>query len=320
MFDLSKITFRNFQGEADLPLLIRVRESCVEEDQIDISSTLESIPTINELKESFLKDNCDPYKDVLVIVHEEKVIGYARVCWWIENDGTAVFLHVEYLVPKFRSNDLWQSILNWVEQRIKIIANELGAEKKVYGANASTTEGDKTKILIDNNYLKVFSLVEMSLDTSDLVTESISIPRGFILKEVKQNDLRLIWEANNLVYQHRDFISRPTEDYFQYFVNNPNNDFSLWKVAYQEEGIAGFAIGSIKNQNGEIDEASVLPEYRRKSLAHYLLVQVLQELEKKGINQVYLHTNGENVSGALSLYEKVGFKYKKNFVKYRKTF
>ncbi len=320
MFDSKKVSFRTYQGVDDLSLMIAVRAQCVVKDKIDLYSSLESIPTLKELKDLLTNDHCDPATDVLIVEYENKIIGYSRVCWWLENDGTALFLHVEYLVPEFRTTELWQKILDWAEQRIKNISLDVKSDKKMLGANASFTEREKINILLDNEYKKVFSLIEMSLDTSELVSKSLSIPREFALKEIEQNDLKLIWEANNLVYKHRDFISRPKEDDFQDFVNNPNNDFSLWKVAYQEEKIAGFVIGSIKNNRGEIDEVSVLPEYRRKGLAHYLLLQVLLELEKKGINRVYLHTNGENVSGALSLYEKIGFKHKKNFLKYRKIF
>jgi len=319
MVDILKVVFRNYQGEDDLPKLVEVRKSCIKSDQIDPLSTLEAIPTVQELNKSFNEDNCNPFKDVLVIEYENKVIGYAKVCWWIENDGTVVFLHLEYLIPKFREKDLWQKIINWVEQKTKEKSNFIKADSKVFAANASTTEISKTKILIENQYKRVFSLVEMVFeDYKNLDTQSL-LPQGFILKDVEESDLRSIWELNNTVYQDRDFISTPTEENFKIFANNPNNDYSLWKVAHFGEQIAGFVIGSVSKDRGEIEEVSILPGFRRKGLAYSLLNMVLQEFKNKKINKVYLHTNGENVSGARSLYKKIGFRHSKDFVKYRKN-
>lgn len=319
MFDSSKVVFRNYLSEKDLPHLVAVRELCIQHDQIDPLSTLESIPTVQELKNSFNDDNCDPFKDVLVVEYQDKVIGYAKVCWWIENDGTVVFLHLEYLDPEFRQKYLWQKIINWVEQKTKEKATSISASKKVFAANASTTEKDKTKILIENKYRRVFSLVEMVFDDYKILDKSSLLPQGFVLKEVSESDLRSVWELNNIVYQNRDFISQQTEDDFKIFASNSNNDFSLWKVAYFDNEIAGFVIGSVTKNRGEIEEVSILPKYRRKGLAFSLLNMVLQEFENKKIEKVYLHTNGENVSGARSLYKKIGFKHLKDFVKYRKN-
>lgn len=319
MFNIKNIVFRTYKSQADLQSMINVLELCSSKDKVDLSSTLESIPSTSKLKESFVDDHCNPTQDILIVEYEDRVIGYSKVSWWFENDGTALFLHVEYLIPEFRTTELWQMIIDWVENRIKLISSDVKSNNKFFGANASSTEKEKTEILLKNNYKKVFSLVEMIFDDFDNIQEPLKIPDGFSLKDVKDNDLRLIWETNNEVYKNRDYILKPTEEDFRSFANNKNNDFSLWKVAYFGDKIAGFVIGAIKNNRGEIEEVSILPEYRRKGLSYFLLVSVLQEFKNKNINIVYIHTNGENVSGARSLYNKVGFKYNKDFVKYRKS-
>lgn len=319
MFDDKKVNFRRYQGTVDLSLMISVRTQCVSKDEIDLSSTLESIPTVKQLHDLLIDDHCDPANDVLIVEYENIVVGYARVCWWLENDGTALFLHNEYLVPKFRTIALWQRILDWAERRIKNISLYVKSDNKMLGANASSTEKEKTSILLNNGYKKVFSLAEMSFDNYDRSTEPVKLPDGFSLKEVKQEHLRMIWEANNSIYEQRNFIPQQTESDFNNFSNRLSYDFALCKVAYFSNELAGFVIGSTKNNRGEIDEVSILPKYRRKGLARSLLILLLHEFRNKGIQKIYLHTNGENVSGALSLYQNIGFVHYKDFVKYRKT-
>ena len=109
-----------------------------------------------------------------------------------------------------------------------------------------------------------------------------------------------------------------TEEDYQNFSNNPHNDFSLWQVAWHNNEVAAFVLSKIRNGIAEITEVSTIEKFRRQGLAQTLLTNNLKVLKDRGIKIVRLHTNSENVSGARSLYEKIGFKHLKNYIRYRK--
>lgn len=312
--DINNLNFRPFSGGDDIISLVEGKDK----DKIDINSTLEDIPTIQGFTDSLNEDNCIPEEDILVVEIGNQVIGYAKIGWWTENDGTWVFLHNEYLLPEWRDKGIENEMLLWAEDRIRNIAKQYPVkENGVFGSNASSTEESKIKLLTDSGYEEVFSVVEMDFNISNTLHDT-QLPDGFMLKQVTLADLRQIWEANNSVYASRNYIQIPTEEDFKEFYNNPNNDFSLWHVAWHNNEIAAFVISEINDGLGEIVEVSTVAKYRRQGLASSLLITSLIVLQRREVHHIRLSTNGENVAGAKSLYEKIGFEHLKTYFRYRK--
>jgi ribosomal protein S18 acetylase RimI-like enzyme len=49
------------------------------------------------------------------------------------------------------------------------------------------------------------------------------------------------------------------------------------------------------------------------------LVHSLHLLHKEGMDGVHLNADAENLTGAMRLYERVGFRVRKTFISYRKS-
>lgn len=317
--DIEGLSFRTYKDQSDLPKMVSVREKSAEHDQIDALSTLESISTVQNLANSLDDNNCEPTMDLLIVEMNGEVIGYTKIDWWTESDGTWLYLHDGFLVPEWRGKGIGSAMLRWSQRRIRAIAsNHQTNGKGMFGSNAMTTEIEKTKLLLDDDYKKVFTMVEMDFDISQNVQE-VQLADGFEIRPVKKEDLRKIWETNNEVYSQRDFVTLPTEEDFKEFVENPNNDFSLWNVAWNGDEIASFVLSEIKDGKGEMMEVSTVEKYRRKGLAQALLTKNILALKKRDVKTIRLHTNGENVARARTLYEKVGFRHLKDHVRYRKS-
>jgi mycothiol synthase len=316
---MKNLTLETFKDKNDLSQMVFVREKSREIDKIDSLSTLESTPTAKELSDSLCDKNCIPTRDILLVKINNEIIGYSKLGWWTENDGTWLYLHNSYLIPKWREKGIYKRMLLWSEDRIKEIANNHENKgKSQFGSNATSTEKEKTKILLANGYKKVFTMIEMDFDISQSL-QDISLPTGFEIREVNLENLRKIWDVNISIYKNRDFVTSTTEVDFKKFLKNPNIDFSLWHVAWKGNDIASFVISEVNGRRGEVIEVSTVEKYRRKGLAQSLLTKNILALKSKNINVIRLHTNGENLAGARSLYEKIGFTHLKDHVRYRKT-
>jgi ribosomal protein S18 acetylase RimI-like enzyme len=313
---ITGLTFRHFQGEDDYLTMLTVREQSKEYDKVDPLSTLESIPTLEQLKEELHEEHSDPYKDVLIAEKDGKVIGYNHVCWWTEEDGTWLYLHLGYLLPQWRNKGIGTTMLHSAENHILELAKTHVAHgKKMFGSNATSTEKEKTALLLREGYTPVWTLAEFEF-TDFATLPDISLPAGFTIKLVEENHLRMIYDANHEVYAGTWGHTAPSEEDFQEFIKNV--DTSLWQVAWDDDQIAGFVLSEIRNGRGEMTEVSVRKPWRRMGLAYVLLVKNLQELKKRGVSVVRLHTDAEGKAGARSLYEKTGFKHLKDVVRYRK--
>jgi len=233
----------------------------------------------------------------------------ADIRWWDEESGERVYVH-----DASNLNELHEA-----ESEIRELAGEHGALlRAVIGANAINDDGDRVQFLIDNGYKQVFSVVFMELDDLSHLPNA-SIPSDFELRTAKSEDLRTLWELNNLAYAGRAFISVGTEAGFEQ-LRHDLGDFSLVTVAQYGTEIAGFVASEIRRDpdHAYVNEVTVHPDYRRRGLARAMLATNLTWARERGVNRARLDTNGEDVSGARSLYEKFGFKVFETHLRFRK--
>ncbi|HUW12079.1 MAG TPA: GNAT family N-acetyltransferase, partial [Anaerolineae bacterium] len=72
-------------------------------------------------------------------------------------------------------------------------------------------------------------------------------------------------------------------------------------------------------QEGYVDTLAVIREQRQRGLGTALLVHSLHALRQAGMEAAHLHADAANLTGAMRLYERVGFRVRKTTVAYRKT-
>lgn len=86
-------------------------------------------------------------------------------------------------------------------------------------------------------------------------------------------------------------------------LNNPLNVLA----AVERNGIiAGFALGRVVVDEGELYQIGVLPEYRRQGIAQRLLAELHEKMRQRGAVCCFLEVRSRN-SGAIALYEKSGY-------------
>ena len=96
----------------------------------------------------------------------------------------------------------------------------------------------------------------------------------------------------------------------------PWRDPSLWRVAWDGDRVAGQVRSYIDEQEnaefgrrrGYTEFISVRRPYRRRGLARALLVQSLEAVRDRGMEEAALGVLTENLHGAFRLYESVGFR------------
>jgi ribosomal protein S18 acetylase RimI-like enzyme len=73
-------------------------------------------------------------------------------------------------------------------------------------------------------------------------------------------------------------------------------------------------------RRGYTEGISVRRPWRRRGLARALLTRSLQMFKEMGMEEAALGVDAQNLSGALNLYESVGFRVEKRHTTYRKGF
>jgi mycothiol synthase len=296
-------SFRPCGNDADA--MVAVRFGCLQHDGLDADSVVEKIPNPGQIVDGHQ----------ILVTHNGTVVGYAMVTWWHERDGTWLYLHRGHLLPHHRGQGIGTDMLAWAENRIRELVQQHGTRATaVFGASAAATEHDATKLLLDNGYERVFSLVE--LEMPDLARLAYTAaPDGIHLGPIDESSYHAAWRTVVDSYTGADAIPDWTFESFQ-----ATADPTCWRAAYDGDDMVAVALGTQRpNGVGEIEELSVSTTHRRKGIGRAVLLDGLRCLNEHGATRARLYTGTGNPHRSYDLYEGVGFQRRNEYVRYRKA-
>jgi mycothiol synthase len=323
------LVFRGFQGEADYANILKVISGSKDADKIERTDTLENIANYYTHL-----TNCDPYQDMIFAEVAGEVVGYSRVAWNLNDEGEWLAFHLGFLLPDYRRKGIGSAMLCFNEERLKHISLRLLDEGSLqfstptfYEAYSDEGEVGKAILLTRNNYEPVRYEFSMERSLGDPVEVS-PMPVGLEVRSVMPEHYRAIWEASNEAFRDHWGHVEETEADFQRWQNEPTFNPNLWKVAWDGEQVAGMVLNFLdeaeneeyKRKRGYTEGISVRRPWRRRGLARALLTRSLKMFQDMGMTEAALGVDTQNLSGALRLYESVGFRPVKKLTIYRKQF
>lgn len=160
----------------------------------------------------------------------------------------------------------------------------------------------------------------------DVPIPDAPVPVGLELRPVRPEDHRRIWDANVEAFRdHWEPAERTEADYRAWFAD-PDTDTSLWRVAWAGDEVAGLSMNSIYAEENErlgikagwLEQVSVRRPWRRRGLGAAVIAASLRAFRDRGMDEAMLGVDAENPTGALALYEHLGFTRHRTFRVYRK--
>jgi mycothiol synthase len=325
--EIPGMSLRSFRGEEDYPLILGIIHGCKAADGLERSEKLEDIVnTYTHLH------HCDPYTDMLFAEVDGEAVGYCRAWWEVEGSGRWVGFQLCNVLPQWRRKGIGSTLLGFNEERLRQVARQLKETGELPEETAclldnfvSSTEQDRINLLERRNYEVVRYAFEMVRPDLENIPD-LPLPKGVAVQPVETDQLRPIWEASNEAFRdHWGYIPDPWEAY-QQMINDPDFDPSLWRVAWQGDQIAGMVLSFINRDENEMygrkrgytENICVRRPWRRQGLAKALIACSLAVLKERGMSDAGLGVDAENISGALHLYEHMGYAVVKRSTVYRK--
>ncbi|HET7181470.1 MAG TPA: GNAT family N-acetyltransferase, partial [Candidatus Limnocylindrales bacterium] len=169
-----------------------------------------------------------------------------------------------------------------------------------------------------------FEMVRPDLD--DLPERPM--PDGLEIRPIDASLARAVWDADVEAFQDHWGGFDGSEEHLQRWLDNPNTDLSLWVVAFDGDEVAAGVLNSIDReqnaalgiQRGWLGSVFTRRAWRRRGLASALVAESFRRLRDRGMTSAGLGVDGDNPSGALGLYEGLGFAQEMRSTAWRKPF
>lgn len=140
-------------------------------------------------------------------------------------------------------------------------------------------------------------------------------------------DLRKIWDANCEAFRDHWGFVEPLESMYDTWKENPDWDRTLTRVAWAGDEVVGMVLIFIPHSHNErsmrkcadTESICVRRPWRKMGVATALIAQCLHALRDAGFDEAALGVDAQNLSGALKIYERMGYKMVQRYTRFEKV-
>lgn len=303
------LTMRPYAREADLEAIAHLMNDCEAVDRTDSGTS------VSELRQSFNAPSIDKTRNIYLWEDAEgQLVGFGRL--WVPPATEIIDGFLGFRVhPTARGKDLERQIIAWGEGRMREIQQERGVPVKLRSSSRAD-QSERITLLESSGFRadRYFFAMERSL--SQPIPEP-QLPEGFRLRQMQgEQDLQAWVEMYNQAFIDHWNHHELTIERVRHELNNPCYNSDLDLIATATDGT--FAAFCYCRINPEDNKRKGRPEgliiclgtrrgFRHQGLGRAMLLTGMQRLQAAGVEIAKLGVDVENPTGALRLYESVGF-------------
>ncbi len=281
-------------------------------------------------KEQILKDWQRPGLNQATDQHMVMTSDGSRIAGWVElasADKMVMFIKI-YVHPDYQTEGIGEYLYAWAETAALNLVSKVPDESRIVIRSYSHA---KAIAVWYSDLLQAAGMqlirhawqMEMNLD----VPPAAAVwPEGIKLKVFDSaDDKRPIFAARRTAFKDQfGYVERPFEEEYAEWLHRWEGAIvpGLWLLAMNGDVIAGVCMGraSYKGEEdrGWVASVGVLREYRRRGIGEALLLTVFDTFYNMGKKRVGLGVDASSLTGAATLYKRVGMHVNKQFDLYEK--
>jgi mycothiol synthase len=227
--------------------------------------------------------------------------------------------------PEFRRQGIGRALLERLGVRTQALATLHGASI-ILGARAPTTQHDALALFEQFSMRPARHFFEMSCDLGAI--PALQLPPDLQLRPWVERDDHAIWLASEEAFADHWGVKPEPFELFEHRVNSGRLNREGSFIAWDGGEIAGGALNDMgpaaaarRGQNRAwVGMLFVRRAWRKHGLGRALLIASLRKARDMGHAAVGLNVDAENLTGAVRLYESVGFAVSATSVAYHRVY
>jgi mycothiol synthase len=305
------LRLRPYGGEPDLAAIVRIQNAESEADALPERVALEV------LRVHYSRPNVhfDPFRDVTIAEVDGQPIAVGERTWVNTTDGFREYRADGAVLPAWRRRGVGAAILADNIERLQALAAEHGAgPPQILGSWSGDTQPGDEALLQRAGYEPARWFFDMERPNLDDVPE-VPLPDGFEIRPIDRALAKKVWHADVEAFRDHWGGFDGSDERLERWLASPSTDLSLWVIAFDGDEVASGVLNTIDAEEnalmglrrGWLSSVFTGREYRRRGLARTLIARSLVALRERGMTTAALGVDGDNPTGALGLYEGMGF-------------
>ncbi len=302
-------TKRPYTSSTDFVAIANLINAC---DAVD---KLEEETTVAELEIEFSAPSINLQRDLQFWENEDdELIGFASL--WITEPSESIDGYLSfYIHPNHRHINLESEIIAWAERRMVEVSEEKQIPVRLL-IGLRDSQHERIKIVENHGFQSIRYFFTMERNLQEDIPKP-QFPQGFTIRHMNGEADAQSWVDmfNNSFIDHWNHHDLTVENLI-HFLKEPSYRPELDLIAIAADGTFAAAchchISTEENartgrSEGWIGVLGTRRGYRRMGLGKAMLLSGLHKLKSVGMNTARLGVDADNPSGALGLYQSVGF-------------
>ena len=313
-----EVAIRGLASDMEFDAMAEVQAACRTADGLDTARSGE------QFRDGLGKSpGIDHGEQIRLAWAEGELVGYAYgLCDGEDDEEGRVLWHDGLVLPGWRGRGIGRRLLAEAQGAARRHGDRrfgpLAGRARLRAMVSETAEAT-LRLLRHDGYAVVrygFEMVRPTLDAPP----SDTLPSGLEVRlATRETAMQILRAADEAFRDHWGFPDLTDEDREAWIDHPVAGQLDVWQVAWDGDEVAGGVLGFINEaENEQLGRKRGYTEviftrraWRGRGVATALIGRNLRLLAERGMMEAALSVDAQNPSGALALYEKVGFEVRK---------
>lgn len=285
--------------------------------------------SVEDLDEELEDPKVDLETDMIALWHGDVMVGYGGVRGPDEVLDVHRVMTEGTIHPDWRRRGLGGALLTWLAERSTALHQERHPEapgEVNTGVPSTNTIAGGMMVARGFEPCRYFFTMHRPLQADPL--PATPLPDGLRLIDFDwQYDEALRVAHNDAFRDHWGSTPKDAESWKTWFTGSRAFRPDLSSIVLDGDQIAAYTLGyeyvadteATGVQEVYVGQVGTRREYRGKGAGRAALAQVLRTAERLGFQRSALDVDGENPTGALGLYQSLGYSTTKQLIRYRRA-